>query len=358
MKTVLVTNIPYPYRVPVYDRIANLLGNDFVVLYSSATEPNRQWKIPSLHHAHRFLKKLYVRYSIEGFYHINFDVLKHLAELNPDVVILYGYGPTQQLAFLWCWLRKKRIVLFNEGWAITEQSLSERQRALKKFIVGKAHAFIGASKKAAQLYGQYGAPQARIFVSPMAIANERFVPPPSVEKQFDVLFSGQFIDRKKPFFFADVVQNLARTRPLHVLLLGDGPLRSTILQRLSEAGVRYTAPGFVQEDELPSFFHRSKILLFPTMEDTWGIVSNEAFASGIPVITTGNAGTAHDLVVHGETGFVLDLNVDDWAKHASMLLEDEHLYAKLSNKALERVQAYNFDVAAQAIIRACEKSLS
>lgn len=365
MRVALVTNIPSPYRVPVFDRVGQALGDNFLVLYSSTIEPNRQWTVPTLNHPHQFLKTRFIRYGQEGFLHLNFDVSRKLKRFNPQVVIIAGYGPTAQLAFLSSWMHGRRIVLFNEGWLQTESQYSARQRWIKQFMIRRAHAFLGASKKAGELYQYYGAPAGRVFVTPMAVANERFAPNGTEKKEFDLLFSGQFIERKCPLFVAEVAKRVAEHqpdsslagRPVRLLLLGDGPLREKTLQRLREDRVEFEWPGFVQQETLPDYFRRSRILLFATQSDTWGIVANEACAAGLPVLTTPMAGVANDLVVHGVNGFVLDLDVNVWVEHVVRLLNDAELYAKMSENALQAVQRFTFDEGARQILNACERAL-
>lgn len=357
MRVALVTNIPSPYRVPVFDRVGQALGNNFLVLYSSTIEPNRQWAVPALNHPHQFMKTRFIRYGQEGFLHLNFEVGRKLKHFNPHVVIIAGYGPTSQMAFLSSWMHGRRIVLFNEGWLQTESQYSARQRWIKRFMIRRAHAFLGASKKAGELYRYDGAPGDRVFVTPMAVANERFAPDGSAKKEFDLLFSGQFIERKCPLFVADVAKRVAEHRPVRLLLLGDGPLREKTLQRLREDRVEFEWPGFVQQEKLPDYFRRSRVVLFPTQSDTWGIVANEACAAGLPVLTTPMAGVANDLVVHGVNGFVLDLDINIWAEHIVRLLNDVELYAKMSGNAVRAVQRFTFDEGARQILNACERAL-
>jgi hypothetical protein len=45
MKTLLLTNIPAPYRIPVFNRVANVLGDDFLVVFFAGIEPNRMWDV-------------------------------------------------------------------------------------------------------------------------------------------------------------------------------------------------------------------------------------------------------------------------------------------------------------------------
>jgi glycosyltransferase involved in cell wall biosynthesis len=357
MKIALVTNIPSPYRVPVFDRVAQVLGEHFLVLYSSPTEPNRQWAIPALNHPHRFLKTRVIPYGQEGFLHLNFDVGREVTRFNPQVVIIAGYGPTAQLAFLSSWMHHRRIVLFNEGWLQMESQYSARQRWVKRFMIRRAHAFLGASKKAGELYRHYGAPADRVFVTPMAVANERFAPDGNTQRDFDLLFSGQFIERKCPFFVADVAKLVSEKRPVRLLLLGDGPLREQTLQRLKDNRVDFQWSGFVQQDSLPEYVKRAKIFLFATQSDTWGIVANEACAAGLPVLTTPMAGVANDLVLDGVNGYVLDLDLSAWVEHVLRLLNDAQLYETLSRRAVQEVQRFTFDEGARQMLRACERAM-
>jgi glycosyltransferase involved in cell wall biosynthesis len=303
------------------------------------------------------MKTRFVRYGQEGFLHLNFDVGRELKRFSPQAVIVAGYGPTAQLAFLSSWMHRRRIVLFNEGWLHMESQYSVRQRWIKRFMIRRAHALLGASKKAGELYRHYGAPADRVFVTPMAVANERFAPDGTAKKEFDLLFSGQFIERKCPLFVAEVAKRVAERRPVRLLLLGDGPLREKTLQQLRENRVEFEWPGFVQQGALPDYVRRSKIFLFATQSDTWGIVANEACAAGLPVLTTPMAGVANDLVVHGVNGLVLDLDVNVWVEYVVRLLNDAELYAKMSGNAVREVQRFTFDEGARQILNACERAL-
>jgi glycosyltransferase involved in cell wall biosynthesis len=44
----------------------------------------------------------------------------------------------------------------------------------------------------------------------------------------------------------------------------------------------------------------------PALEEPWGLVINEAMASGLPVLSSRNVGAAEELVVDVETGFLFD----------------------------------------------------
>jgi len=121
---------------------------------------------------------------------------------------------------------------------------------------------------------------------------------------------------------------------------------------LDEYGIDYRFAGFISQEDLPHYYASSKLLLFPTLSDPWGVVANEAGAVGVPVITCENAGVAHDLIINNYNGYILPLHAETWAEHIVELLKDDNLYARLSKNALSKVQEYSYEVAAQGIIDA------
>ena len=65
--------------------------------------------------------------------------------------------------------------------------------------------------------------------------------------------------------------------------------------------VRPTIP----RSELNAHYNCADVLVFPTLADGFGMVVTEAFANGLPVITTSRAGAA-DFVRHGENGLIVE----------------------------------------------------
>ena len=110
--------------------------------------------------------------------------------------------------------------------------------------------------------------------------------------------------------------------------------------------------GFARQSELPQLYGFARILLFPTQWDTWGVVANEACAAGLPVLISPMAGTAGELILDGENGFVLPINIEQWADAAVRLLSDRALYVSMSERSRALVQEYSFDNAAAGIASA------
>jgi len=65
-------------------------------------------------------------------------------------------------------------------------------------------------------------------------------------------------------------------------------------------------PGFRQIDELPRFYAHAGAFVHASTTEQWGLVVNEAMASGLPVIVSNHCGCAPDLVEEGKNGFTFD----------------------------------------------------
>lgn len=146
-----------------------------------------------------------------------------------------------------------------------------------------------------------------------------------------------------------------------MLLVGDGPERARLLAQAAELGVsannRLQVTGFVQPADLPAQYGQSKVLLFPSQLEPWGVVANEACAAGTVVITTPNTGCAAELVVHQQSGLVLPADAAQWAQMLDQLLRQPAHLTQLSQGAVLQVQPYNYQQAAAGIIDAI-KSVS
>jgi glycosyltransferase involved in cell wall biosynthesis len=65
-------------------------------------------------------------------------------------------------------------------------------------------------------------------------------------------------------------------------------------------------PGFKQYDELPAYFGLAGAFAHASTTEQWGLVANEAMASGLPVLVSNRCGCAQDLVQEGVNGFTFD----------------------------------------------------
>lgn len=93
-----------------------------------------------------------------------------------------------------------------------------------------------------------------------------------------------------------------------LVLVGDGPQGEEL--RALAASCRYRKDihfeGLKKSAELPQYYAFAGCFILPSSREPWGLVANEAMASGLPVIISQRCGCAEDLVYEGENGLLFD----------------------------------------------------
>jgi len=110
----------------------------------------------------------------------------------------------------------------------------------------------------------YHIPNNKITIIPYTPITTHFYSRDFNKREYDIMFSGQFIERKQPIFFCKVALLLKEKmgRNIKVLLIGTGPQYDEIITFLNYNEISFYAPGFVQENQLQDFYSNSKIFLF------------------------------------------------------------------------------------------------
>ena len=155
-----------------------------------------------------------------------------------------------------------------------------------------------------------------------------------------------FVGRLVPYKGVEVlIAALAETMGLHCLIVGDGPLRTTLQARANRLGLakRLAFLGAVGEAEKLAALHAADALVLPSVSvaETFGIVQVEAQLCGLPVVTTDLPTGVTDVTRHGETGLVVPPN-DPQALAAALsrLAHDQALRARLGAAGRARALAH------------------
>jgi glycosyltransferase involved in cell wall biosynthesis len=125
----------------------------------------------------------------------------------------------------------------------------------------------------------------------------------------------QKMENKNEFQFSDF--SVSAFDPWSLVLLGDGVLRSSLESQVSSLGLQHCVhlPGFKQYPDLPAYYARAGAFIHASTTEQWGLVVNEAMASGLPVLVSNRCGCAADLVQEGVNGFTFDpFNVEQLAQ--------------------------------------------
>jgi glycosyltransferase involved in cell wall biosynthesis len=122
----------------------------------------------------------------------------------------------------------------------------------------------------------------------------------------DMIYVGQLIPRKGIDVLLSAMAPICVEFPkLHLTLVGDGPARSELAAQASSLGIsdRVTFAGVIPSLDVRQWIGKSDLLVLPSRWDGWGLVVNEAFSMGVPVIVSDRCGAA-DIVDHGRNGYI------------------------------------------------------
>lgn len=354
LRCVVVTNVPTPYRVPVWDILADSGQVDLHVVYCSVAHIDPSQDGSSRRHGVHFLKGRY-RSSGTRFSHADLGVMRLLGELRPDVVVTTGFIPTFVFAFAWAVLHGVPHVTMTDGTAETEASLGWKHRAIRRLVFRFSKAFVGACQGSTDLYLGYGLPRDRIHVSALCADNQRFASV-RADRQHDLLFCGRFMDLKNPLMAIRVAHQAALRlgRRVSLRFVGQGELEPAMRALAQEVADRVDVSfaGYLSQSELPLEYAKSRVFLFPTSMDCWGVVVNEACAAGVPCVVSPHTGVVGELIKDGVTGHVCPLDEASWVDRVVALLSDEALWGSVSRAASLEVNRYTFANAAKGLLGA------
>jgi 1,2-diacylglycerol 3-alpha-glucosyltransferase len=360
-KLVIVTELIAPYRIPVFNALAQRKDVDLHVIFLSETDPTwRQW--------HVYKNEIEFHYQVLpcwrgriGKFHalVNRGVLKALNRTLPDVVLCGGYNylASWQTA-LWARFHRVPILLWTESTAQDQRSGRAFVEFLKTRFMRLCHGFVVPGSASAQYLKNHGIAQERIFHAANAVDIELFSEFAQQSRKQEsqlraqlslprryLLYVGRLVKEKGLFDLLEAYARLdVRLRnEVGLVLVGDGPDRLELMRQASRIRpgiVRFA--GFVQRDELPRFYALAETLILPTHSDTWGLVVNEAMSCALPIIVTSVAGCARDLVKDGWNGCVVSpADSAQLSTAMARMLADSELRGQMGIRSRQIIQHYS-----------------
>ena len=154
-----------------------------------------------------------------------------------------------------------------------------------------------------------------------------------------VSYVGRLVWEKGLRVFADIIDQLkAKGIPHRSMIVGDGPARQALEERLADT--IFTGP--LAGEELSRAYASSDVFLFPSDTETFGNVTLEAMASGVPAVCA-NAAGSDLLVVSGKTGYLApSRDVGQFTRCVSWLLEDPECRQAMGEAARARARTFEW----------------
>ena len=247
-----------------------------------------------------------------------------LDEIRPDCVMAPGWStPWAHATLAWCRLRSIPTIVCSDSQAIDAPRIWWRE-AIKRRIVVQFDASLAAGRRHVDYLIDLGMERSRIMTAYDVVDNAHFAAGADAARaardevrrrlalpDHFFLACNRFVAKKN---LAGLLQAYARYRQAqgamarHLVLLGDGPLREslTTLARNLSLSEFVHMPGFIGYMELPAYYGLADAFIHASTVEQWGLVVNEAMASGLPVLVSRTCGCAPDLVEEGRNGFTFD----------------------------------------------------
>ncbi len=360
-RLVILTEIISPYRIPLFNALAQHAEVDLQVIFLAETDPHlRQWQIPKeeIEFSYRVLpswRRRVGRYNAL----LNHGVGRALADAAPDVILCGGYNYVASWQSL-LWARAHHIPFFL--WSESNEQDLRRGLALVEFLktrfLRKCSGFVVPGRSAMEYLRVHKVDEDAVFVAPNAVDNDFFAWAAAATRQDAArwrrelvlperyfLFVGRLVREKGVFELLSAYVKLDESmrRQVGLVFVGEGAVREQLeLQAASVAPGMIRFAGFAQREQLASYYALAEMAILPTYTDPWGLVVNEAMACGLPVIVSQIAGCAADLVKENWNGLlVAPRDVAGLTSAMRRLADQPDLRARMGANSMQHIAHYS-----------------
>lgn len=371
-RAVVITEIIAPYRIPVFNALAQQDGIHLHVIFLAENDPTqRQWPVykDEIRFSYQVLPGWRRRVGKHNLL-LNWGMAAALRRARPDVIVCGGYNYTASWKAMG-WARRNHVpfLLWLES---TTRDFRSRYRLIESMKSRFLHAcdgFVVPGISSFEYLRNYGAPEEIVFTAPNAVDLHFFMQRAEMVRKNAAmqrralhlperffLFAGRLMAEKGVFDLLEAYAALAPEirREVGLVFVGDGNARSELIRRV--AGVRPGSvqfAGFAQREQLAAYYALAEVFVFPTHTDPWGLVVNEAAACSLPVICSSMAGCTADLVEDHWNGRVVCAGeISQLTSVMDELARNSEVRALMSQRSRERVMRYSPEAWAEGMAQA------
>jgi glycosyltransferase involved in cell wall biosynthesis len=319
----LVTNIPTPYRIPLFNEIARQLENmgyRFHVVFGAAGYARRRWTINMAECGFSYTVLAKGNAPTAGKERGLFlypGLTRLMRTVRPRLVVTGGFGAATIKVWLRCRLSDTKYVIWSGAVMFEGMRESRWRRALRRCLVRGASACVAYGTDARAYLIGCGADPERVAIGVNTVDVGFFAhraagvraEGPKTLAEGRVVYVGELSPRKGVDQVLRVAAELRRTHPeVKFDIVGSGTEEGRLKAMAAELGIagQVVFHGFKQKAEIAELLGRASCFLFCTNFDIWGLVLVEAMAAGLVCLASVRAGATADLIRDGVTGFAVD----------------------------------------------------
>lgn len=379
-RVLLLNNVPAPYFDPLFEKLGEESGWRLTVCYSSDWNMGVGWAGRPLAEksAHRTIildqQQPALKSKLGAWTAAAFALAKILMREKPDYLVCYGYTLAPQMVLLlWAMITITPFALIGDA-----NYHNDTAAGLKRLVKGawlrlltrRAAALIVIGTANRRFWESHGAKADKLFEARFAVDND-FYERAREERKEDAarlrsrlgltgktvfLFVGRLVRRKNVDLIIRAARQLNDDR-IAVAIAGSGD-EKLALEGLADGDPRIVFAGAIPPDEAPLYYAISDVLVLPATQEPWGLVINEAMASGLAIIAHRHCGAALDLVAP-DNGVALEtFTVDELARAMRLIAGDKSLLHSMQARSQTKIRGWSIAAAARGIIRAVDQSVA
>lgn len=382
----ILASHPVQYYAPWYRILAHRKDVNLTVYYACQVTSEAQsasgfgvpfeWDVPLLEgYAYQFLDNRAKHPDVNRFFGCHTpSIVRIIRDEKFDAFMVHGWSLySYWQAMQSCWDTKTPLFVRGDAQLLTQRSYLKRcvKFPFFRWFIPKFNAYLVVGKRIQNYYLHYGADRTRMFFSPHSVDNDYFSSATSalassrqqIRRQWGIpdnvclfLFAGKFIEKKRPFDFMKAFELLSRNIPVAGLMVGDGPMAQALRDYASRKKIPIFFSGFLNQSQMPRAYAVSDVFVLPSdARETWGLVVNEAFASGLPAIVSRESGCSEDLIKPGVTGEVFACgSIRRLSESMLKLSSDKALRISMGQRARSLIEEYSFSKTIDGFMRAVE----
>jgi glycosyltransferase involved in cell wall biosynthesis len=376
IRVAVVSPEPTPYRSPLFDRVGSQAGIELTVIYAAPTVVGRTWSVRPEHQTEflrgRHLPGLHA--LLRHDYPVTPGIGRALARAQPDVVVISGWSTfASQAAVVWSRRRRIPYVLLVESHDLGPRARWRRLvkgAVVPRVVRGAANVLVVGSAARQSVITRGAQPDdVRIFANTVDIkawskraaelrsrrdelrAGAGFDPDDVV-----VLSVGRLVPEKG---IDTLVRAVAEADERLRLVVAGGGVADHLRALARSLGVALTTTGDLPREVLAENYVCADLFALLSLHETWGVVVNEAAASGLPLVLSDRVGAAQDLVQEGENGFVVPA-ADPAAAAAALrtLARNAGLRDTFGDRSRELVRSWTYDASVENFVAAVRAATS
>lgn len=316
-----LTNIPAPYRISTWKALDHKIDLKLILL--NKTERGREWQLEKELEPLTFrilgVKAFYPGPSIPLYFNF-FKPIREIKNSGASAIYIDGWeSPAYFISAIFAKKMKMKVIFGYRGTTESHRFNNVFIRKIRSAIFSKADFIVTAgtaSTKAVEAVGF--APEKIITLfNPVDVgwfhsfAKDHRTPQSQGHRY---IYVGQLIERKN---VASVIQAFAEIRKLAdtLTIVGDGPLASDLSKLSRSLGIEESTyfVGHKNQNELTRLYAENNTFILASTKEVWGLVVNEALASGLHVVVSDQCGAA-EFVKHMKGAYICSPDKDSIKK--------------------------------------------